>query len=81
MENSLAKVDELIHISESMRKIAMQSAVGGMLFSFAGMGFAAAGLISPVMAALLQEIIDVVAILNALRLTWKKSVGADIRQC
>ena len=78
MESNLAKVDELIHISESMRKIAMQSAVGGMLFSFGGMILAAMGLINPVTGALLQEIIDVVAILNALRLTWKKSVDADV---
>ncbi len=79
MESNLAKVDELIHISESMRKIALQSAIGGMLFSFVGMGFAAAGIINPVESALLQEVIDVVAILNALRLTWQKAVGADIR--
>lgn len=78
MENSLAKVDELIHISESMRKIALQSAIGGMFFSLIGMGFAAAGLISPVFGALLQEIIDVVAILNALRLTLARSVTSDI---
>jgi heavy metal translocating P-type ATPase len=80
MESSLAKVDELIHISESMRKIALQSAIGGMFFSLIGMGFAAAGLISPVFGALLQEVIDVVAILNALRLTFARSVAADIRR-
>lgn len=79
MDSSLAKVDQLIHISESMRKIALQSAVGGMLLSFVGMGFAAAGMLSPVFAALLQEIIDVAAILNALRLTWKSAIVADVR--
>lgn len=79
MENSLAKVDELIHISDSMRKIALQSAIGGMFFSIVGMGFAAAGLISPVFGAVLQEIIDVVAILNALRLTWQSSIASDIK--
>jgi cation transport ATPase len=42
------------------------------------MGLAAAGLINPVQGALLQEIIDVVAILNALRLTWQKSIGSDV---
>lgn len=79
LENSLVKVDELIHISEGSRKIALQSAIGGMAFSIVGMGFAAAGLISPVMGALLQEIIDVVAILNALRLTFANSVITDIK--
>ena len=80
MESNLAKVDELIHISESMRSIALQSAIGGMIFSVAGMILAAMGLISPVMGALLQEIIDVVAILNALRLTWGSSVKTDIAE-
>ena len=78
MENSLAKVDQLIHISESMRKIALQSAIGGMLVSFLGMGFAACGMISPVMGALLQEAIDVVAILNCLRLTWQAKIKTDL---
>lgn len=79
MESSLVKVDQLIHLSELMRKIALQSAVGGMLLSIVGMGFAAAGFITPVYAALLQEVIDVVAILNSLRLTWKSSIIADVK--
>ncbi len=79
MENSLAKVDDLIHISEDTRKIAFQSAVGGMIFSFIGMILAAYGFITPVSGAVLQEIIDVVAILNALRLIWKKDFSSDIK--
>jgi heavy metal translocating P-type ATPase len=78
MENSLVKVDELIHISERLRLIAMQSAIGGMAFSIIGMGFAAAGYINPVQAALLQEFIDVIAIANALRLSWGKAVEVDM---
>jgi P-type E1-E2 ATPase len=78
MENSLAKVDELIHISVSMRKIVLQSALGGMALSLIAMGFASAGYISPVAGALLQEVIDVLAILNALRMTWQKHIEADI---
>ncbi|MBM3579923.1 MAG: cadmium-translocating P-type ATPase, partial [Alphaproteobacteria bacterium] len=78
LESSLIKVDELIHISESMRTIALQSAIGGMLLSLVGMAFAAAGLITPVAGALLQEVIDVAAILNALRLTWRKTVVSDV---
>lgn len=73
MDNTLIKVDELMHISLSMRRIALQSAVGGIMLSLAGMGFAAAGRISPVAGALLQECIDILAILNALRLTWKSN--------
>jgi heavy metal translocating P-type ATPase len=78
MENSLVKVDELIHISARLRLIALQSAIGGMAFSIIGMGFATAGYISPVQAALLQEFIDVLAIANALRLSWGKKVETDI---
>lgn len=77
MENSLIKVDELIHLSLAARKIALQSAVGGMLLSLIGMGFAAAGFISPVVGAILQEIIDIIAIMNALRLLWDNKIKAD----
>lgn len=79
LENTLAKVDELLHISEDMRKIAMQSAVGGMLLSIIGMGFAAAGYLSPVAGAIAQEFIDALAILWALRLTWQNKINADIK--
>lgn len=79
LENSLAKVDQLIHISIDSRKIALQSAIGGMFFSFYGMMLASFGYLTPVQGAILQEIIDIVAILNALRLIWKKDFGADIK--
>ena len=42
MDTSLEKVDELLHISRRMRRIALQSAVGGMALSMAGMVLAAA---------------------------------------
>lgn len=79
LENTLVKVDELLHISEKLRQVAVQSAVGGMLLSLLGMGFAAAGHITPVQGAVLQEVIDVLAILNALRLTWQPKINADIK--
>jgi len=69
LEASLGKVDELIHIGRRMRAIALQSAVGGMALSMIGMGFAAAGLLPPVAGAIAQEIIDVAAVLNSLRMT------------
>jgi heavy metal translocating P-type ATPase len=77
MENTLKKVDELIHLSLATRKIALQSAVGGMALSLIGMGFAAAGYISPVIGAILQEVIDILAIMNALRLIWGNKIEAD----
>lgn len=70
LESSLTKVDELLHIGQRMRSIALQSAVGGMALSVVGMLFAAAGYLPPVAGAVCQEIIDVWAVLNALRVAW-----------
>ncbi len=67
LDDSLARVDELLHIGLRMRRIALQSAVGGMLASLVGMGFAAVGLLTPVAGAIVQEVIDVLAVANALR--------------
>lgn len=78
MDNLLVKVDELIHISKSMRQIALESAIGGMILSIIAMGFAASGIISPVIGALLQEVIDVLAIINSLRLTLGKNIKIDL---
>jgi len=50
-----------------MRRIALQTAVGGMALSVAGMLIASAGLLPPVAGAVFQEIIDLGAVLNALR--------------
>jgi heavy metal translocating P-type ATPase len=69
LEASLGRVDELIHIGRRMRTIGLQSAVGGMALSMAGMALAAAGLLPPVTGAITQEVIDVAAMLNALRVT------------
>ena len=78
MENSLVKVDELIHISADMRKIVLQSALGGMALSVIAMGFAAGGYITPVAGALLQETIDILAIANALRMSLGNSLKIDL---
>jgi heavy metal translocating P-type ATPase len=67
LDSSLQKVDEFLHISRRMRSIALQSAVGGMALSLGGMGLAAAGMLTPVAGAIMQEVIDVVAVVNALR--------------
>jgi heavy metal translocating P-type ATPase len=78
MENTLEKVDELLHIGKRMRMIALQSALGGMLLSFIGMIFAALGYLPPVAGAITQEIIDVFAILNALRIMIPPKRLSDI---
>jgi P-type E1-E2 ATPase len=77
LEPSLRKVDELIHIGRRMRRIAMQSAVGGMGVSMIGMLLAAGGYLPPVAGAITQEIIDVAAVLNALRVVIPASELSD----
>jgi P-type E1-E2 ATPase len=77
MDSSLRKIDELIHISRRMRRIALQSAVGGMALSLIGMLFAAFGYLSPVAGAITQEVIDVLAVLNALRVALPPKTLTD----
>jgi len=66
-------VDRLDRLTEGMaiarwsRRIAAQSVVAGMGLSLVAMGFAAVGTIAPLVGAVLQEVIDVAVIVNALR--------------
>jgi P-type E1-E2 ATPase len=69
LDSSLAKVDELIHIGQRMKRIALESAIGGMVLSTIGMIFAAFGLLLPIEGAIAQEIIDLAAVLNAVRVS------------
>jgi len=69
LDSSLRKVDELIHIARRIRAIAVQSAIGGMVLSGIGMIVAAVGFLPPIAGAVAQEIIDLAAVLNALRAT------------
>lgn len=56
-----------IEIAHAARRIAVESVVVGIGLSVVGMIAAAYGYLSPVEGALLQEVIDVAVILNALR--------------
>jgi len=67
MDTSLKRVDELFHVARRMRRIALQSAIGGMLLSVIGMFVALGGWLTPVGGAVFQEVIDLAAVLNALR--------------
>jgi heavy metal translocating P-type ATPase len=69
MDSSLRKVDELMHIAQRTCSIAVQTAAGGMLLSAIGMIFAAFGYLPPIVGAITQEVIDLAAVLNALRIT------------
>jgi heavy metal translocating P-type ATPase len=61
------RVAEAVRIGRRALAVARQSVVWGIALSVIAMGFAAAGQLSPVAGALLQEGIDVAVILNALR--------------
>ncbi len=77
LDSSLERVDELLHIGRRMRSIALQSAIGGMGLSVIGMVMAAAGYLPPVAGAIAQEIIDVLAVLNALRASMAPRLLTD----
>src|ERR1017187_141864 len=79
LQSSLTGVDELMHIGRRMRGIALTRAVGGMGLSLIGMGAASVGLISPIQAAIAQEVIDLLSILNSLRMILPTGSLTDFR--
>ncbi|MHB8891751.1 MAG: heavy metal translocating P-type ATPase [Candidatus Limnocylindrales bacterium] len=63
----LDRLPEAIRIARRSRTIALQSVILGMGMSIVAMLVATTGVLPPVAGALLQEAIDVIVILNALR--------------
>lgn len=63
-------IREAIHIGRRSYRVALQSILLGIGLSVLGMLCAFFGLITPLYGAILQEIIDVVVIVNALRSTY-----------
>ena len=63
----LDRLPEAIRIARRSRTIALQSVFMGMGMSLVAMVFASLGALPPVAGAMLQEAIDVIVILNALR--------------
>lgn len=63
----LDRLAEALHIARRTRAIALQSVFAGMGLSLLAMLIAAAGYLPPLFGAVLQEMIDVTVILNALR--------------
>lgn len=61
------RVADAVMIGRYSMRIARQSIGVGIGLSVIGMGFAAAGLLSPTAGAVAQEVIDVAVIVNALR--------------
>nr|WP_317986468.1 heavy metal translocating P-type ATPase [Corynebacterium freneyi] len=77
LDSSLERLDDLIHIGARMRRIALQSVIGGMGLSTIGMLLAAFGLLTPIMGAIAQEVIDIVAIANAARVAMVRGELSD----
>ena len=73
----LDRVAEAMVVAKAARRIALQSVLAGMGLSLLAMLIAAAGGITPVAGALLQEGIDLAVILNALRALRVGSGGAS----
>jgi heavy metal translocating P-type ATPase len=67
LADRLDRVGEAITIAQRSRRIAVESILMGMTLSLAAMMAAMAGWLGPVAAAIVQEVIDVAVILNALR--------------
>ena len=67
MVDDVTKVMTAVEISQRTVKIAKQGIFFGLGASFVLMGFASFGYIEPEYGALLQEVLDVTVILNALR--------------
>ena len=63
----LDRLADAITVARQTRTIAIQSVGAGIGLSLAGMIAAAFGLLTPLNGAILQEIIDVAVVLNALR--------------
>ncbi len=67
LSHEILLVGEALNISKRATRIALQSITIGIGLSVVGMGFASLGFITPVLAAVIQEIIDVGVTINALR--------------
>lgn len=65
--DTIDRLGEAISLAKRTVRIARQSVIAGMAMSLVAMAAAAAGLLPAVDGAVLQEVIDVAAILNALR--------------
>jgi heavy metal translocating P-type ATPase len=72
MVNDIHRVHDAVHIAQNAMKLAKQGIVFGMGTSLLLIIFACFGLISPIAGAVMQELLDAVVILNALRVNFQK---------
>jgi heavy metal translocating P-type ATPase len=79
LANRLDRIGDAIVVAQRARRIAVESIVVGMGLSTLAMLAATVGWLAPVPAAIVQEVIDVAVILNALR-ALQPSRGRVIRR-
>ena len=75
----LDRLAEAVYLARATRRIALQSVALGMGLSLCAMAAAFSGLLLPAYGAALQEVIDVIAISNALRVLWVAPLRASRR--
>ena len=71
MVNDIHRVHDAVHVSQGAMRLAKQGIFIGMGTSLTLIVFACFGFISPIAGALMQEILDAVVILNALRVNFQ----------
>ncbi|MBN9743237.1 cadmium-translocating P-type ATPase [Amycolatopsis sp. A1MSW2902] len=76
LDDRLDRLADAAEIARRARRLAVQSAAAGVALSLAAMAAAAAGFLTPVWGAIVQEGIDVAVILNALRALRVPAVAA-----
>ena len=69
--NNMLRVHDVLHIAQRTMNIAKQSIYVGIGVSILLMLVASVGLIPPIVGAVLQEVLDVAVILNALRVSFE----------
>jgi P-type E1-E2 ATPase len=72
MVNDMGRVHDALHLAQGALRLAKQGIYFGMGTSLVLMLLALLGFITPVYGAVLQEALDVIVILNALRLNFEK---------
>ncbi|KWF80874.1 cation transporter [Burkholderia diffusa] len=75
----LDRLVDAIRIARRSHRIAIESVVAGMSLSVVAMTIAAAGFLQPIAGAVIQEVIDVVVIVNALRVLLVRPRPTDAR--
>ncbi|RQR86719.1 MULTISPECIES: heavy metal translocating P-type ATPase [unclassified Burkholderia] len=75
----LDRLVDAMRIARRSRRIALESVVTGMSLSIVAMMIAAAGFLPPIAGAVIQEVIDVAVIVNALRVLLVRPRPTDAR--